>query len=226
MSVPIKDFTNEHEGLAKVDTEVYYPCCGKSVCRGCVHSFSVSGNRKCPFCNADRAGKTDEEDVEEMMKRVEANDPASICMLANYYEHGRQNIQQDQTKAMELYSKAADLGCSRAHSHLADIYRRGRNMKKAKFHLEAAAMAGLEVSRCIVGYMEHVAGNVERAVKHWTIAASAGCFNAMHELRLYFENGSVSRESIDSILTAYNSSCAEMRSEARDAAIQLEINII
>jgi hypothetical protein len=67
---------------------------------------------------------------------------------------------------------------------------------------------------------------MERAVKHWTIAASAGDYIAMHHLRICYEKGSVCRESIDSILTAYNSSCAEMRSEARDAAIQSEIDTI
>ncbi len=48
-----------------------------------MHSFSESGNNnKCPFCNSDR-NKTEEERVHEMMRRVEASDPASICMLAN-----------------------------------------------------------------------------------------------------------------------------------------------
>ena len=54
--------------------------------------------------------KTAEEQVEEMMKRVEANDSASICMLANQYYHGRAGFQQDQTKAIELYVRAVDLG--------------------------------------------------------------------------------------------------------------------
>ena len=99
-------------------------------------------------------------------------------------------------------------------------------MKKAKLHFEAAAMAGHEVARCNLGGMEHVAGNVERAVKHWGIAASAGEYDAMHEMRTFFEQGFVSRESIDSTLAAYNSSCKEMRSEARDAAIQLETDTI
>jgi hypothetical protein len=63
--------------------------------------------------------------------------------------------------------------------------------------------------------------NKERAIKHWNIAASAGCYRAMHELRLSFEvEGIVSRESIDSILTAYNNSCAEMRSESRETYIR------
>jgi hypothetical protein len=34
---------------------------------------------------------------------------------------------------------------------LGDVYHKGGDMKKAKFHFEAAAMAGNEVARCIVG---------------------------------------------------------------------------
>jgi hypothetical protein len=45
----------------------------------------------------------------------------------------------------------------------------------------------------------------------------------MNYLRLYFEQGHVSRESIDIALTAYNKSCAEVRSEARDAYISVII---
>ena len=47
-------------------------------------------------------------------------------------------------------------------------------MTKAKFHWEAAAMAGCDDARSEVGKMEAQSGNIERAVKHWTIAASAG----------------------------------------------------
>jgi hypothetical protein len=61
---------------------------------------------------------------------------------------------------------------------------------------------------------------MERAIKHWTIAASAGCYRSMHELRTGFEGGFISRESIDTTLAAYNSSCAEMRSGARNASIR------
>ena len=61
---------------------------------------------------------------------------------------------------------------------------------------------------------------MERAVKHWNIAASAGNYKAMNTLIKFFEIGDVSRDVIDSTLTAYNSSCAEFRSEARDACIR------
>ena len=86
-------------------------------------------------------------------------------------------------------------------------------------------MAGNEGARCNLGSLEANSGNMERAVKHWTIAASAGDYGAMHELRVGFEKGYVSRESIDSTLTAYNNSCVEMRSEAREAIIRFKTEI-
>jgi TPR repeat protein len=121
---------------------------------------------------------------------------------------------------MELYAKAADLGHSQAHHFLGNIYWKGGDMKKAKFNFEAPAMTGHEMARYNLGSLDYNSGNMERAVKHWTIAASAGYHTAMHELRILLEKGAVSRETIDSTLTAYNNSCAEMRSKARDAYIR------
>jgi TPR repeat protein len=161
--------------------------------------------------------------VGEMMRRVEANDADSICLLACSYLHGLNGFQQDLAKAMELYVRAANLGYKKAHNQLGKLYHEGGDMKKAKFHLEAAAMAGHDVARYNLGSLESNSGNVEgavRAMKHWSIAASAGEFVAMHALIILFEHGAVSRESIDSTLAAYNNSCAEFRSEARDACIQ------
>jgi hypothetical protein len=59
-----------------------------------------------------------------------------------------------------------------------------------------------------------------RAEKHWIIAASAGEYNAMHNLLIAFNQGLTSRATIDATLTAYNNSCVEMRSDARDASIR------
>jgi TPR repeat protein len=225
-SVPIYDFVKANEELANKDMDVYYPCCGKTICQGCKHSFRESGNSgKCPFCNSE-GGNTDEERVEQIMKRVEANDAASICMLAHHYHLGLRGVQQDQAKAMELYGRAAELGNTKAHRGLGGIYHQRGDMKKAKFHFEVAAMAGDEVARFNIGVGEAQSGNMERAIKHFIIAASAGESRSMHNLIKLFEGGAVSRESIDSILAAYNSSCKEMRSEARDAAIQLETDTI
>ena len=61
-------------------------------------------------------------------------------------------------------------------------------------------------------------------MKHCIIAASAGNYQAMRTLLNDFERGNVSRDAIDSTLIAYNTSCAEMRSKARDAYIKTMIH--
>jgi hypothetical protein len=65
-------------------------------------------------------------------------------------------------------------------------------------------MAGDEHARINLGSVEGKSGNIERAMKHWMIAASAGCFRAMNSLTVFFEDGYVSSESIDSTLKDYN----------------------
>ena len=207
--------------------ETYFPCCGKSICGGCIHSFRMSGNdEKCPFCNAMTGGKTNNKINEELMKRVEANDAFSMMVLGNNYYHGDLGLLQDRERAIELWKQAAALGSSMAHFHLGDEYREGGDSKKAKFHYEAAAMAGDEVARNYLGTMVAQSGNMERAVKHWMISASAGSYKAMHNLLVGSKLGYVSRESIISILTAYNNSCLEMRSEARDKYISAVLTYV
>ena len=150
LSVPINDFAKANEELAGVGTERYYACCGKTICRGCIHSFQCSdNNKKCPFCNSDRSNKTVVEHVEDLMKRVEANDPASMFMLANSYQHGLNGLQQDHAKAMELYARSANLGNSMAHNNLAGVYNVGGDLKKAKFHLEDGRTRSGTIQPCL-----------------------------------------------------------------------------
>jgi TPR repeat protein len=220
-SVPVHDFAIANKELANKATEEYYQCCGKSICRGCIYSFCESGNiGKCPFCNSDRADKTDEEQVAELMKRVDVNDAGAMTVLGSYNYHGKLGLLRDREKAMELYARAAELGSSEAHFALGFCHSKGGDLKKTKFQYEAAAMAGHESARYNLGCKEYESGDLERAVKHWMIAASAGHCDAMDTLLIAFEQGAVSRESIETTVAAYNNSCAEMRSEARDVYIR------
>jgi TPR repeat protein len=126
-------------------------------------------------------------------------------MLAQHYHHRTAGLQQNHAKAVELYARAAYLGCSDAHCNLGNIYREGGYLKKASFHYEAAAMAGHKIARHAIGLMEFESGNIERAMKHWTIAASAGDYISMQNLI----KGIGTREAINSTLAAYNNSCSE-----------------
>jgi tetratricopeptide (TPR) repeat protein len=223
LSVPNYDYAEANEELVEKGMEEYLVCCGKSICGGCAYSFCQAGIGKCPFCNSERFTKTNEQEVEEIRRRVEANDPTSTCLLANCYHHGLHGFQQDHTKAIELYAKAANLGHSDAHYQLARIYRDGGDLKKAKLHYENAAIAGHEESRYNLGFMEVNSRNMERAIKHWKISASAGHYDAMFAMITLVKKGHVSKESINSTLAAYNNSCVQMRSEARDAYIRDKI---
>jgi hypothetical protein len=226
--VPLRDYaiTSENMNLKYECTDHYYPCCGKSICAGCIYSFNESGNDdKCPFCNANQADKSDEKNMQELMKRIEANDAEAMYVLGSHYHHGQRGLQQNEERAMELWTQAAKLGSSDVHYELGiHFHDGGRDMKKAKFHYEAAAMAGHENARYNLGCIDFSSGNISRGLEHFRIAASAGSHLAMHSFLVSFNQGMVSRDAIDSTLIAYNNCCAEMRSEARDAYIRLLID--
>jgi hypothetical protein len=38
--------------MAKIETEQYYSCCGKSICGGCFYSFCMTGNIDTSVCSA------------------------------------------------------------------------------------------------------------------------------------------------------------------------------
>jgi TPR repeat protein len=160
-------------------------------------------------------GKTDEKNIQELMKRVEVHDAVAMYVLGSHYYNGKLGLQQDLAKAVELWKQAAKLGSNQAHFFLGVCYLEGGDMKKEKFHFEAAAIAGHEVARSNLGSIEGNSGNMEQALKHFMIAASAGEHQAMHNMLIAFKQGLVSRNVLDSTLPAYNNSCVEMRSEAR-----------
>ena len=128
-------------------------------------------------------------------------------------------MQQDLVKGVKLWTQAAELGSmSKAHFFLGKHYYEGGNLKKAKFHYKAAAMAGHDVARCNLGCIESESGNIEQAMKHWAIAASAGYHTAMVNLIVAFRRGHISRET-STQLWQLTIMCGEKRSEARDARI-------
>lgn len=89
------------------------------------------------------------------MKWVEANDSILVCLLASqYYRRFIGGLPQDQAKAMELWKQAAELDSSDAHYNLGVYFDDKRDLKKAKFHYGATAIAGHEGATLNLGTME------------------------------------------------------------------------
>ena len=83
-----------------------------------------------------------------------------------------------------------------------------------------AALAGNEMARYSLGCIEFNSGTSCEALEDCCISWKFSC-HGCHANCLCV--GRVSRESINSTLAAYNTSCAEMRSEARDAYMHADI---
>lgn len=93
LSIPIFNFAAANMELAEESTKAHYSCCGKDICRVCMHSLCMSRNMgNCLFCNA-TTSKTLVEKVAELTRQVEVNDPSTICMLANSYRLGINGFQ-------------------------------------------------------------------------------------------------------------------------------------
>ena len=210
-----------YDGMAAL-----YPCCGKIVCDGCNHSKHTSGNlTKCPFCNAKLISER-EVGIDQMKKQVEANDVNALTELGCCYFSGSHGLRQDWNAAFKLWTRAAELGSSRARYEIGRAYCQGKgveiDMKNAKQHFELAAMAGYELARYSLGCIEYISGNVERAVKHWMISASAGHDRSMTKIQEEFEEGLIQSDVYELTLKAYGGSLAEMRSLVRDDVAALK----
>ncbi len=213
--------------FANDDIVICHPCCGKIVCEGCGYTFLQSGRCRCPFCNANVAIEN-EIAIELVKKRVEANDAESMNYLGLCYAEGKLGLRQDRTKAFKLWTQAAELGSCMAHYRIWFVYYQGegveKDVKKAIHHLELAAMAGHETARYNLGVNEYNSDNLERAIKHWMISASAGHSKSMASIQELIETGHVQSDVYELTLKAHNDSCAEMRSKAREDSAYFKVN--
>ena len=63
----------------------YMNCCGKMICRGCIHAFQSGITREkdnvCPFCRTPPPS-TDKEYIKRLNKRIDMDDTNAIYQLA------------------------------------------------------------------------------------------------------------------------------------------------
>jgi TPR repeat protein len=128
----------------------------------------------------------------------------------------------DYEGAIQYYTKAAALGDMDAHFNLANMYKFGegveRDLKKEVYHFEEAAIGGHAKARYNLGNHEGRSGRVDRATKHYVIAAKLGLDVALERVKQGFMDGSVSKEDYATALRGHQAAVDATKSSQRDRA--------
>ena len=199
------------------------PCCSKIICNGCAHANQVRQlgllipqEPSCAFCR-EPLPNTDEEANAMTMKRVEKNDPVAMMLMG-----GMRDREGNYKSAFEYYTKAAELGDAKAHYNLSVMYYRGlgveKDEKKQVYHLEEAAIRGSVLARHDLGWIEGHNGSMERAVKHFIIAANMGCDKSLKILWKYNAGGFLKKEVLAATLRAHQAAVDATKSPQREEA--------
>ena len=205
----------------------YKTCCGKTICSACCYApvYDNHGNKvaeeKCPFCRTPRP-TSDKEILKRIEKRVELDDPIAIFGLGIRHRDGRYGFTQDYTKALEFWHRAAELGYAGAYNNIGYLYKFGLGVevdkKKAIHYYELAAMKGDVVARCNLGNKELKAGGLDRALKHFMIAARDGNNDSVGMIKKMYSKGNASKEDYTNALQVYQEYLGEIKSPQRDKA--------
>ena len=128
----------------------------------------------------------------------------------------------DYKSAFKYYTKAAELGNANAHYNLSVMYYLGQSVekdeKKQVYHLEVAAIGGHVLARHNLGCHEGNNGRMERAVKHFTIAANMGYDESMKALWKCHAMGLVKKDDLTATLRAHQAVVDATKSPQRKEA--------
>ncbi len=209
-----------------LDTEMrskstLHTCCSKIICLGCdyanyLRETSAGLKRRCPFCR-EALPKNEEEQTQNNMERIEANDSAAMCQMGKF-----SRLEGDYETALEYWTKAAGLGNADAHYNLSLMYNQGKGVEKDNekemYHLEEAAIGGHPFARCNLGVYETQNCRFERAVKHFAIAAKLGSGNSLKALKRLYADGFASKEEYANALRGHQAAVDATKSEQRTTA--------
>jgi len=206
-------------------------CCSKHICFGCAVASQLademSGRKKaCAFCRTplpEVGPRGNEKLVALVQKRVEARDSCAITMMGQFHVSGEYGVQRNVVKGIDLWKEAAKLGNAEAHCHLALSYDGGdfglkKDMSKAVYHYEAAAIAGHFEARHGLGFFEKREGRFNRALRHWMVSATMGYEDSLKGILELLKDGHATRDDYVRALHGYRNATDEMSSSERDIA--------
>jgi len=205
-------------------------CCGKYICRGCTYTVQSRATKEeediCPFCRSPPESYDDEEVIQRYRKRIELNDVNAIYNYGYFYANGENGLPQNMAKALEFWHRAGELGSAEAFCSIGNSYYNGDGVeadeKKATHYYELAAMLGDVVARHNLGCFEGNAGNVDRALKHFTIAVKDGSSESLESIKIMYTDGQVKKDIYADALQYYQEYVDEIESDQRAKAAAAE----
>ena len=199
-------------------------CCSKFVCEGCCYAnqkreIEERLDPKCPFCRHPVPKSQKEADMMfREIERVERNDPVALGKVGS-----QRHREGDYKGAFECWTKATKLGNVQAHYQLSIMYQLGQGVEKDKkkeiYHLEQAAIAGHAAARFNLGFIERERGNIERAAKHFIIAATQGDGKSMANIELLYQKRMVSLDDFAATLRVHQAAVDATKSPQREEAV-------
>ncbi|EJK70939.1 hypothetical protein THAOC_07664 [Thalassiosira oceanica] len=160
-------------------------------------------------------------------KRVSKGDPEAIAYLGDSYYYGDLILEKDLSRAIELWTEAAELGSSGARYQLGVVYYNGIGAEEDKprgiRHWQQAAMKGDMESRHKLGSVEGKTGNYELAVQHWMISATLGYQDSLNDIKEMFKEGHATKEQYAEALLGYRDAVEETKSPQREEAKRLGV---
>ncbi|EJK46054.1 hypothetical protein THAOC_35302, partial [Thalassiosira oceanica] len=200
-------------------------CCMKTVCAGCCLATVKGGlGKACPFCRT-LPPTTDEGFVEMIRIRAAARDPQGIRYLGDVYASGMYGLQEDEPRAFQLWSEAAELGSTTALRQLGVAYSGGRGVAQDNATAircwESAAVRGDMESRFCLGGAELLKRKYDRAVRHFMISAKMGHKYSLDKIKKMFADGVATKAQYAEGLKGYQDAVEEMKSSQRDEAMKI-----
>ena len=196
-------------------------CCSKYICIGCHYANILREKEQklqhaCAFCRSPILTSEEENNI-NCMKRVEANDPVALNQMAMIKKGER-----DYKSAVEYLTRAIELGSIEAHYNLSVMYEKGHGVekdeKKELYHLECAVIGGHVLGRHNLGGLEEKNGRLDRALKHWIIAAKLGHDHALISLNKACRDGLVSEQDFAAARRGHQKAVDATKSPQRELA--------
>ena len=211
--------------LPLIEDEIsFYACCGKNICGGCIHKQIATNIKKglldfheykCAFCRQPESINL----IKAIKKQMKKNNPDAFMAMAREYIAGKDVIRSD-TKAIEMYIRAAELGRAEAFGAIGSHYERGilkqDNSKALEFYEVGAKKGSVQAHKDLAHFAVTVSMDIQKSNNHLKVAASAGDKEAMDNLMTAYKHEEISKEELTQILRVFQSSSNEMKSKDRD----------